>query len=101
MHIKDIFEKSFESYGSPRIKVELEKRGYYVVARIIRANYLVARRHRKFIFTTDSNHNYPIAANILNQNFEVHRIGQVWVSDITYIQTKEGWMYLTIIIDFV
>ena len=103
MHIKDIFEKSFESYGSPRIKVELEKRGYYVsrprVARIMRANYLVARRHRKFRFTTDSNHNYPIAPNILNQNFEVHRMGQVWVSDMTYIQTKEGWMYLTIIID--
>jgi transposase InsO family protein len=102
MHIKNIFEKSFESYGSPRIKVELEKRGYYVsrpkVARIMRANYLVARRRRKFRFTTDSNHKYPIAPNILNQNFEVHRMGQVWVSDMTYIQTKQGWMYLTIII---
>ena len=103
MHIKDIFEKCFKSYGSPRIKVELEKRGYYVsrpkVARIMRANYLVARRHRTFRFTTDSNHKYPIAPNILNQNFKVHRMGQVWVSDMTYIQTKEGWVYLTVIID--
>jgi len=103
MHIKEIFKKSFESYGSPRIKVELEKRGYYVsrpkVARIMKANYLVARRYRKFRFTTDSNHNYPIVPNILNQNFDVHRMNQVWVSDMTYIQTKEGWMYLAIIID--
>jgi len=103
MHIKDIFEQSFESYGSPRIKVELENRGYYIsrprVARIMKANYLIARRHRKFRFTTDSNHKYPIAPNVLNQNFEVHRMNQVWVSDMTYIQTKEGWMYLTVIID--
>ena len=103
MHINEIFNDSFGSYGSPRIKVELEKLGYYVsrprVARIMKANYLVARRHRKFKFTTDSNHNYPIAPNILNQNFEVHRMNQVWVSDITYIQTKEGWIYLTVIID--
>ena len=103
MHIKDIFKKCIESYGPPRIKVELEKRGCYVsrprVARIMRVNYLVARRHRKFRFITDRNHNYPIAPNILNQNFEVHRMGQVWVSDMTYIQTKEGWIYLTIIID--
>jgi len=74
MHIKDLFEKSFESYGSPRIKVELENRGYYIsrprVARIMKANYLIARRHRKFRFTTDSNHKYPIAPNVLNQNFE-------------------------------
>ena len=103
MHINEIFNDSFESYGSPRIKVELEKLGYYVsrprVARIMKANYLVARRHRKFRFTTDSNHNYPIAPNILNQNFEVHRMNQVWVSDMTYIQTAEGWIYLTVIID--
>ena len=103
MHINEIFNDSFGSYGSPRIKVELEKLGYYVsrprVARIMKANYLVARRHRKFKFTTDSNHNYPIAPNILNQNFEVHRMNQVWVSDMTYIQTAEGWVYLTVIID--
>lgn len=49
--------------------------------------------------TTDSNHKYPIAANILNQNFKVFRTNQVWVSDITYIETKQGWMYLTVIID--
>jgi transposase InsO family protein len=65
----------------------------------MKANGLFARRKRKFKTTTDSNHNYPIAANILNQNFKVSRVNQVWVSDITYIETKQGWMYLTVIID--
>ncbi len=103
MAIHDIFKESFESYGAPRIKVELLKQGHRVsrprVARIMRANKLFARRSRKFIFTTDSNHDYPIAPNILNHDFTVSRENQVWVSDITYIQTKQGWMYLTVIID--
>ena len=63
------------------------------------SNYLYAIRTRKFRVTTDSNHKYPIAPNILNQNFKVSRINQVWVSDITYVQTNQGWMYLTVIID--
>ena len=100
--IRDIFEGSFGSYGAPRIKVELLKKGYGVsrprVARIMKANNLFARRKRKFRFTTDSNHNYPIAPNILNQDFTVARANQLWVSDITYIRTKQVWMYLTVII---
>jgi putative transposase len=101
--IHDIFKDSFESYGAPRIKAELSKKGYNVsrprVARIMRANNLFARRKRRFKVTTDSEHNYPLARNILNQNFTVFRKNQVWVSDITYIETKQGWMYLTVIID--
>jgi transposase InsO family protein len=75
--IRDIFKDSFGSYGAPRIKVELLNHDHHVsrprVARLMRANNLYARRRRKFIFTTDSNHNYPIAANILNQDFTVER----------------------------
>ncbi len=101
--IRDIFKDSFESYGAPRIKVELLKHGYHVsrprVARLMRANNLFARKRRKFIFTTDSNHNCPVAPNILNQDFTVDRENQVWVSDMTYIRTKQGWLYLTVIID--
>lgn len=101
--INTSFKNSFESYGAPRVKVDLEKQGHYVsipkVARIMSANGLYARRKRRFITTTDSNHNYPIAPNILNRNFSVLRANQVWVSDITYIQTAQGWMYLTVIID--
>ncbi len=65
----------------------------------MRANYLYARRTRKFRVTTNSNHKHPIAPNILNQNFRASRINQVWVSDMTYVQTGQGWMYLTVIID--
>lgn len=98
-----VFNDSFKSYGAPRVKVALEQLGHYIskprVARLMRANNLFARRKRKFVHTTDSKHNYPIAPNILNRNFNVTRANQVWVSDITYIQTKQGWLYLTVIID--
>jgi len=101
--IKSIVEDSYQSYGSPRIKSELAALGYKVskprVARIMKANYFFAKRKRKFKTTTHSKHNYPIAPNLLNQCFKVNRQNQVWVSDITYIKTKQGWIYLTVIID--
>jgi putative transposase len=53
----------------------------------------------KFVHTTDSNHGYKISKNLLNRNFTVNEIGKVWVSDITYIKTAQGWLYLTIIMD--
>jgi len=65
----------------------------------MKANYSFARRKKKFKITTDNNHYYPVAPNLLNQNFKVHQANQVWVSDITYIHTKQGWLYLTVIID--
>ncbi len=101
--IHDVFKDSFGSYGAPRIKEELSKKGYRVsrprVARIMMANSMFARRKRRFKITTDSNHNYPIAPNILDRDFTVSRKNQAWVSDITYIETKQGWMYLTVVID--
>lgn len=103
VEIQAIFEQSHHSYGSPRMQAELKALGYTVskprVARIMKANDLYAIRQRKFKVTTDSKHNYPIAPNLLNQNFTVQRKNQVWVSDITYIHTKQGWLYLTVIID--
>jgi transposase InsO family protein len=56
--------------------------------------------HRRFrVCTTDSNHNYPVAKNLLNRNFTPKNIGKAWVSDLTYIRTTQGWLYLTVIID--
>ncbi|MDG1729877.1 MAG: hypothetical protein P8K68_08100 [Algibacter sp.] len=79
--ITSIFKNSFESYGPPRIKTALEKLGHYIyrprAAKLIKVNGLFARRKRKFKTATNSNHKYPIAANILNQNFKVSRINQV------------------------
>ena len=83
--------------------VEREKRGCKVsrprIARMMKAMGIFARRKRKFKNTTDSSHNYPVSPNILNQIFSVKRRNQVWVSDITYIETTKGWVYWTVIID--
>ena len=101
--IHTIFEDSHQSYGSPRMSVELEKRGFKVsrprTARMMSASDLQARRKRKFKATTDSNHNYPVAPNRLNRRFTTERPNEVCVSDITYIETSQGWLYLTVIID--
>ncbi|AJR04684.1 integrase [Siansivirga zeaxanthinifaciens CC-SAMT-1] len=101
--ITAIFKDSYESYGAPPIKKALEALVHHVsrprVVRLMNAYGLFARRKRKFRTTTDINHKYPIAANILNQNFKVPGVNQVWASDITYIETKECWMYLAVIID--
>jgi len=103
IEIQAIFEASHHSYGSPRIHSELKTLGYKVsksrVARIMNANDLQAIRRRKFKVTTNSKHHYPVSPNLLGQNFKVQGKNQVWVSDITYIHTKQGWLYLTVIID--
>ncbi|MGQ7869777.1 IS3 family transposase [Sunxiuqinia sp. sy24] len=103
VEIKRIFQDSGQSYGSPRMSEELRALGHKVsrsrTARIMNAAGLQAKRKRKFKATTDSRHNYPIAPNLLNQNFSVSAPAKVWVSDITYIRTNKGWMYLTVIID--
>lgn len=101
--IQKIFEASYKSYGAPRIKKELEKYRYFIsrrrISKLMKLLGLQVRRSYKFRVLTDSNHKYPVASNLLNQNFNVDRENQVWVSDMTYISTKQGWMYLTVIID--
>lgn len=101
--IKKIFEDSFSSYGAPRIREALKNHGYFVfkrkVSKLMKTLGLEVKRSYKFRGLTDSNHSYLICPNLLNQNFDVQRKNQVWVSDMTYIYTKQGWMYLTVIID--
>ncbi len=103
VEIMDIFEESKESYGSIRMTRELKARdriiGQNKVAKMMRAAGIRARRRRKFKVTTDSRHNYPVAPNLLNQEFTASRPGEIWVSDITYVRTRSGWLYLTVIID--
>ncbi len=88
VEIMDIFEVSHESYGSPRITEELRAEGWTVsqnrVAKMMRGAGIQARKPRRFIATTDSKHNYPVAPNVLEQEFEATRPGEIWVSDITY-----------------
>ncbi len=103
-NIQEIYKASKGRYGSPKVTKELNHQGIKVsrprVARLMRSMNLrsiIKKRYK--LTTTDSKHNYPIAENYLNRNFQVQRKGQVWVSDITYIRTDQGWLYLTIIID--
>jgi putative transposase len=102
--IQMIYQYSKRRYGSPKIAEELRDRGWSVsrprVARIMRSEGIRSITCKKFRgATTDSNHSLPVAENILNRNFKANREGQKWVSDITYIPTRQGWMYLTIIMD--
>lgn len=101
--IRKIYKVSRGTYGSPRITRSLQKQGVTCgknrVARLMRENGIAAKTKKKYKATTDSKHNYPVAVNILNQNFTVGRPNQVWVADITYIPTDEGWLYLAAIED--
>lgn len=98
-----IFVKSKRTYGSPRITDELNDQGITIskstVARIMKGLGVQARPRRKFIHTTDSKHDFKVFENILNRNFESQMVNRKWVSDITYIKTKLGWVYLTVVID--
>jgi len=102
-HINKIYEYSKRTYGSPRITIALLEEGIHVsrprVARIMKKQNLKSIIRKKWVVTTDSRHNYPVVENKLNRDFNVTRTGQVWVSDITYIKTSQGWLYLTVIID--
>lgn len=101
--IGDIFEDSRRNYGSPRIAKELEKQGHSVsrayIGRLMKGMGLRSRLSKKFVCTTDSKHEYPIAPNTLNREFGVDKLGKVWVSDITYIRLSDKWAYLTTMID--
>ena len=94
---------SDKTYGSPRIHEELktagEKVGRKRVARLMQDEGIEGQRKRRFRVTTDSRHSHPVAANKLNRDFTVSAPNKVWVSDITYIWTREGWMYLAAILD--
>lgn len=101
--IRKIYQQSNQTYGSPRITMELRDQQYKVsrprVARLMKTAGIRSKIVRKFVVTTDSKHDYPIVENKLNRQFKADRTGQVWVSDITYIWTDQGWLYLTIIMD--
>lgn len=90
-------------YGSPRMTRELRRRGLCVghnrVARLMRDEELGARRRKAYRVTTRSNHSHPVAENVLLRHFSVPAANRVWVSDITYIATAEGWMYLCVVLD--
>jgi transposase InsO family protein len=90
-------------YGSPKIHQDLTdddvRCGKNRVARIVREAGIQSRRKKKFKATTNSRHNLPVAANLLDQDCTAETPDSVWVGDITYVPTQEGWLYLTVLID--
>ena len=98
-----IYFASKQCYGSPRITIGLNTSGFRIsritVAKYMRELGLRSKLSKKFKVTTDSKHNYLVVENVLDRNFIVAHPSRVWVPDITYIQTKEGFLYLTTIID--
>lgn len=101
--IHRICERSKSTYGSPRITEELKAKGFKVsrprVARLMRKHGIKAVSKKRFIVTTDSKHQYPVVDNVLDRDFKATATAQKWVSDITYLKTAQGWLYLTVIID--
>ncbi len=101
--IKAIYEQNQKRYGSPRIHRSLRSQGIRCsrkrVERLMRAMGIKAIHKRQFKVTTKSDHNYPVAQNILSRNFQSNGPNQKWLTDITYIRTFEGWMYLAAVMD--
>ena len=101
--IRIAFDRSRQTYGSPRLTVELQESGVSCsenrVARLMRRSGIRAVSKRKYRVTTNSKHNYPVAENQLDRDFSADCPNAVWCSDITYIWTSEGWLYLAGVID--
>ncbi len=101
--IRAIHAESQRRYGSPRVHRELAAKDIHAskhrVARLMRENGLRGKRRRKFRHTTDSDHTMPVAPNTLARDFTADAPNEVWVTDITYIPTGEGWLYLAAILD--
>ena len=101
--IKAIHQKSRQRYGERRIKDDLADQGKHVsrgrINRLMKEEGIVCKTKRKFKATTDSSHNKPVAENLLNRNFNRDQPNEAYVGDITYIRTREGWLYLSVFID--
>jgi transposase InsO family protein len=103
VEVRSLFKANKRRYGSPRIHEELKAQGRRVgrhrVARLMREQGLQARRRHRFVRTTDSKHTLAVAQNLLGRNFEAAAPNQVWVGDVTFIATREGWLYLAVLVD--
>jgi putative transposase len=101
--IKSIHAEVKQEYGAPMIYNTLKARGVCVgkerVRKLMQLNGIRSKTKRRFRVTTDSKHNLPIAPNIVNRNFTATAPDQVWTTDITYLDTGEGWLYLAVFID--
>ena len=102
-HVRAAFKASRRRYGSPRLHAQLRAGGHRVarkrIARLMRQDGLRARPRRRFMTTTQSKHKFPIARNVVAREFEVSAPNQVWVSDLTYLRTQTGFVYMAVVLD--
>lgn len=102
-HVRAAFAASRKRYGSPRVHAELRAQGHRVarkrVARLMRLDGLRARPRRRYVTTTQSKHKHPVAPNVVARRFETAAPNQVWVSDLTYLRTTAGFVYLAVVLD--
>lgn len=103
VHIRAIYRRHRQNYGSPRVRRDLRDEGIEMgrhrVARLMREDGLRAKTARKFRVTTNSRHSHPVAENLLARRFDRDQPNQAWVTDLTYVWTDEGWLYLSCILD--
>ncbi|WP_376777265.1 IS3 family transposase [Paraburkholderia youngii] len=103
IHIRAVHAESKGEYGWPRVWKKLLAQGIRVskdrIQRLMKLHGIRARTRRRFKATTDSQHNLPVAPNLLQRDFSPAKPDQVWTTDITYLWTEEGWLYLTVILD--
>jgi transposase InsO family protein len=101
--IRCIHKQSRKTYGSPRVHAQLRKQGVACsrkrVAGLMRRHQIQAQPPNRRVRTTQSGHGLPVAANVLGQDFSAQRPNEKWVSDLTYIPTREGWLYLAAVLD--
>jgi HTH-like domain/Integrase core domain len=101
--IEDAYHQNRGHYGSPRIHAELKTQGVHCarkrVARLMREQQLSARKKKRKVRTTNSNHQFPIAPNLLEQDFTASAPNTKWLTDFTFIETREGWLYLAGVLD--
>jgi putative transposase len=101
--VQKVHRDSRGTYGSPRVHAELRARGRKVsrkrVARLMEQQKLGARPKRRFVRTTDSSHGLPVAPNVLERDFSPSQPNSTWATDITYVWTGEGWLYLDVVLD--
>jgi transposase InsO family protein len=101
--VAQVYQESRGTYGSPRVHAEMRARGRKVsrkrVAKLMKKQKLAARKKRRSVRTTDSNHANPVAPNVLERDFSPDQPNSTWATDITYVWTGEGWLYLAAVLD--
>jgi len=102
-HIREAFRLSHNTYGSPRMTMELREQGFAAgrrrIARLMRENGLKGRQPRRYRRSADCDHGFATASNLLGRDFTASRPNEKWAGDISYIWTREGWLYLSVLID--